>query len=167
MSILNHPSKLYKLGVRGVINMCYEYPGPKSDYSKLGIRQLRLPTVDHVEPKVELYEEAIKFIKYHQERNEKVYIHCKAGHGRAASVAFAWMIHENQDKDPSELNAALRKIRHVRKTLFKQKNILNFISRLGSYKSLTHSDVSESTIACEDSVKLTSDSTNVNSSKSD
>ena len=65
---------LNDLGVKGVINMCAEYPGPvmsihreitrnllrvfhtfviflqESSYSRLGLKQLRLPTDDHYEP---------------------------------------------------------------------------------------------------------------------
>lgn len=40
MGYMNHPDKLYKMGVRGVINMCYEYSGPKSHYARLGIKQV-------------------------------------------------------------------------------------------------------------------------------
>lgn len=53
MGFLGHPEQLHKLGVRGVVNMCYEYPGPISSYKKLGIKQLHLATVDHTEPSVE------------------------------------------------------------------------------------------------------------------
>jgi atypical dual specificity phosphatase len=38
---------------------------------------------------------AVEFISSFKEKGEKVYIHCKAGHGRAASVALCWLIHEN------------------------------------------------------------------------
>lgn len=96
MAILNHPSSLYKLGVRGVVNMCYEYEGPKAAYSKLGIKQLHLPNVDHFEVPVEDLKDAVEFIRQHKDRGEKVYVHCKAGHGRAASIALSWLIHENR-----------------------------------------------------------------------
>ncbi len=36
MSILGHPKQLHELGVRGVINMCAEYEGPKHAYMNLG-----------------------------------------------------------------------------------------------------------------------------------
>lgn len=97
MGLLGHPSELHKLGVRGVINMCYEYNGPKSYYSDLGIKQLHLPTVDHFEPTVSQMTEAIQFIKEYKKRGEKVYVHCKAGHGRAASIAMCWMMSELPD----------------------------------------------------------------------
>jgi atypical dual specificity phosphatase len=98
MNILGHPNELYKLGVRGVVNMCYEYPGPISSYDNLGIKQLYLPTVDHYEPSLEYMVKAVRFIQEHQERGEKVYVHCKAAHGRAASIALCWMLKQHPGK---------------------------------------------------------------------
>lgn len=98
MGFMGHPQALSKLGVKGVVNMCYEYNGPKGYYSQVGIQQLHLPTVDHTEPTVECLKDAVEFIKEHKKRGEKVYVHCKAGHGRAASVALSWLIAENPDK---------------------------------------------------------------------
>jgi atypical dual specificity phosphatase len=103
MGFLGHPDELYKLGVRGVVNMCYEYPGPKASYARLGMKQLYLPTVDHTEPRVEQMKEAVAFIKFHKDKGEKVYVHCKAGHGRAASIALCWMMHENR-KTPDKVS---------------------------------------------------------------
>lgn len=41
-----------KQNVRAVINMCDEYSGPVQTYRAFGIRQLKLPTVDHTEPEL-------------------------------------------------------------------------------------------------------------------
>ena len=98
MNILGHPDQLYNLGVRGVINMCYEYPGPIHRYATLGIKQLYLPTVDHYEPSLESMNAAVAFIEEHKARGEKVYVHCKAAHGRAASIAVCWMMKQNPGK---------------------------------------------------------------------
>lgn len=95
LAILNHPRILYELGVRGVVNCCCEYSGPINAYNALGITQLHLPCVDHYEADVTTLEEAVKFIQYYANRGEKVYVHCKAGHGRAAAVAFCWLITQN------------------------------------------------------------------------
>lgn len=103
MGFAGHPEELYKLGVRGVVNMCYEYNGPKDSYARLGMKQLHLPTVDHCEPQLSQMKEAVAFIKHHKDRGEKVYVHCKAGHGRAASIALCWMMHENA-KTPSKVS---------------------------------------------------------------
>lgn len=34
------------------MNLCKEYQGPDRSYNRLGIKHLRLPTVDHFEPSV-------------------------------------------------------------------------------------------------------------------
>jgi len=128
-SIAGHPQALYKSGVRGVVNMCAEYQGPKDEYAKLGIKQLRLPTVDHFEPTVECMREAVKFIADHKARGEKVLVHCKAGHGRAASIALCWLGHENPTKTPQELNSLMCSKRKVRKTLYKQQNVQAFFGK--------------------------------------
>ena len=104
---LGHPKKLHELGVRGVINMCLEYKGPKGSYEKLGMSQLYLPTNDHYESSAAQLKDAVKFIESHQKRGEKVYVHCKAGHGRAAAVALCWMAYQHPEIPTSTLNAAL------------------------------------------------------------
>ncbi len=96
MAFMGHPDLLHKLGVRGVVNMCSEYSGPISSYESLQMKQLRLPTVDHYESTLDQMIEGVKFIEQHKKRNEKVYIHCKAGHGRAAAMALCWLIHQNK-----------------------------------------------------------------------
>lgn len=129
-SAMGHPQHLSDMGVKGVINMCLEYRGPERSYEKLGITQLRLPTVDHFESSPEQLEEAIRFIESHQKRGERVYVHCKAGHGRAAAVALCWMAHEHPEIPPSTLNAALFGKRRVRKKLFRQKNVVAVLAAL-------------------------------------
>jgi hypothetical protein len=44
------------------------------------------------------------------------------------------MVHEQPETAPVDLNAHLRKLRHVRKTLYKQKNILAYIAKLNTAK---------------------------------
>ncbi len=114
VGFLGHPKELYKQGVRGVINMCEEYSGPLGYYSDLGITQLRLPTVDHFEPSLESMQEAMKFIEHHKKNGDMVYVHCKAGHGRAGAIGLCWMMHENLHRTAEENNIALSSIRKVR-----------------------------------------------------
>ena len=65
---------LSKLGVTGVVNMCYEYSGPKNSYSSLGIKQLHIPVVDHYEPSVDDLLAATEFITNHQKQGGRVYV---------------------------------------------------------------------------------------------
>lgn len=100
MGFMGHPEKMAKLGVKGVVNMCFEYSGPQTYYAQQGIRQLRLPVIDHTEPPLEYMKEAVSFIQRYKDKGEKVYIHCKAGHGRAAAITMGWLMHSNPDMTP-------------------------------------------------------------------
>lgn len=110
--------------------MCKEYKGPVSKYKILGMDELYLPTVDHFEPTVEDLERAVKFIRKHEAEGKKVYVHCRAGHGRSAAVVLAWLMTKDPDVDVKVLNEELCGIRNVRSTLWKQTNIKEFHSRL-------------------------------------
>ena len=73
-----------------MINLQDEWKGPVKAYAKYGIEQLRLPTIDHVEPTVDDMERAVAFIRRvrataDERRSEQrgVLIHCKGGHGRS------------------------------------------------------------------------------------
>jgi atypical dual specificity phosphatase len=123
MAILDHPRKLHDLGVTGVINLCAEYQGPVKAYNELGITQLWLPTVDHFEPSLDSMKDAVKFINERKAKGGKVYVHCKAGHGRGASIALCSLMDSNPSIDTMELNAKLCKVRKVRPALYKQPNI--------------------------------------------
>lgn len=131
LDFLNLPEKIsYDYGVRAVINMCDEYPGPLKKYKQLGIRQLWLPTVDHFEPSLEHLKDAVEFIAEHKALNKRVYVHCRVGHGRSAAVVFAWMLYNNPSADPRRLNQKLCDLRDVRKTLWRQPNLQRFHSWL-------------------------------------
>ena len=75
--------KLAKLGVRAVVNMCQEYPGPRKLYEKYQIEQLWLPTVDFNPPSLESVQRGVAFLKQKTEEKSRVYVHCKAEIGRA------------------------------------------------------------------------------------
>ena len=59
-----------------------------------------------------------------------MYVHCRAGHGRSAAIAYAWLLTKNPNVDLQQLNEELCTVRNVRKTLYQQPNILNFHSML-------------------------------------
>lgn len=61
---------------------------------------------------------------------KRVYVHCRAGHGRSAAVALAWLMYKHPDSDPRLLNQELCQLRDVRKTLWKQPNIREFHASL-------------------------------------
>lgn len=85
-------AKLKQLGVSGVINMCEEYPGPTGEYARLNIEQLWLPTIDFTHPRAEDVEAGAEFIERHVQASGKVYVHCKAGRARSATVVLWWLV---------------------------------------------------------------------------
>jgi atypical dual specificity phosphatase len=134
---LNVPKKLHeKYGVKSVINLCEEYKGPTRQYQKLGIRELHLPTTDHFEPSVQDMKTAVEFIRQHHDNKDdmgRVYVHCRAGHGRSAAVVYAWLMSKADDVDSldlEKLNDDLCRLRDVRKTLYQQPNVKEFRSWL-------------------------------------
>jgi atypical dual specificity phosphatase len=83
---------MYEEGVRAVVNTCEEYAGPVAEYESRGIEQLHIPTTDFTHPRLEDVEKAVDFVQAHVERGDTVYIHCKAGRARSATVALCWLM---------------------------------------------------------------------------
>lgn len=108
-------AKLYQLGVRAVVNTCEEYEGPLEEYKKFEITQLYLPTIDFTPPTLADVQAGVDFIEQHQAQGETVYVHCKAGRGRSATIALCAMI-KKYDIDPEE---ALRRLQAGRKQVLK------------------------------------------------
>jgi atypical dual specificity phosphatase len=133
-SFMDYPRRLKdEYGVSGVINMCKEWKGPTRQYKKLGMEELYLPTTDHFEPSQEDLISALSFIKRYEAQGKAVYVHCRAGHGRSGAVAYAWLLLKGYPKsvdDPKAVNADLRKLRDVRKSLWKQPNLTALRDRL-------------------------------------
>lgn len=83
---------MHQAGVRAVVNTCEEYAGPVTQYEKYGIDQLRIPTTDFTHPRLEDVARAVEFVQQHVQAGETVYIHCKAGRARSATVALCWLM---------------------------------------------------------------------------
>lgn len=88
--------KLAKLNVRSVINMCKEYPGPTQEYSQYGIEQLWLPTVDFNPPSLESVSRGVEFLQRKTAEHQTVYVHCKAGRARSATIVICWLVKYRQ-----------------------------------------------------------------------
>ena len=103
MPLQSDPQALFELGVRGVINTCKEYPGPTQEYQRLGMEQLWLPTVDFNPPSVEDITRGVDFIQRHATQGHKVYVHCKAGRARSATIVICWLVaHRNMTLEQAQ-----------------------------------------------------------------
>lgn len=59
----------------------------------MGVEQLRLSTVDLTGvPSLENLHRGVEFALRHRERGGSVYVHCKAGRSRSATLAAAYLI---------------------------------------------------------------------------
>ncbi len=83
---------MHAAGVRAVVNTCEEYLGPQSEYREFGIEQFHMPTTDFTHPRLDDVSRAVEFVQQHAESGETVYIHCKAGRARSATVAICWLM---------------------------------------------------------------------------
>jgi atypical dual specificity phosphatase len=92
MPLHSDPQRLFDIGVRGVVNTCKEYAGPTAKYQRLGIEQLWIPTVDFNPPSVADIQLGVDFIQKHVEQGHKVYVHCKAGRARSATIVICWLV---------------------------------------------------------------------------
>lgn len=99
-------TRLQALGVGAVVNTCEEYSGPQAAYQQSEIEQLRIPTVDFTPPSLEHIERAVQFIDQQIARGKKVYVHCKAGRGRSATVVLCWLV-ANRHMTPEAAQAHL------------------------------------------------------------
>ncbi|KAI9209731.1 protein-tyrosine phosphatase-like protein, partial [Polychytrium aggregatum] len=85
--------------VAAVINVCRKHEwvvpdhDPESLYSELGIAYLSLPTVDFQVPTVEAVTSGIQVTRCIKSNpSSGVYIHCKAGKGRSATLGLCYLI---------------------------------------------------------------------------
>lgn len=101
MPMRSDVARLATEGVTAVVNMCKEYPGPLDLYEKYGIEQLWLPTVDFNPPSLADVEKGVQFIHQKIASGGSIYIHCKAGRARSATVLLCYMV-KYQDLSPSE-----------------------------------------------------------------
>lgn len=119
-------------GVRAVVNLCEEFPGPVEAYGRMGIEQLHLPTVDFSPPALAEIERGVAFIQAHAAKGETVYVHCKAGRGRSATVVICWLI-KARGLSPTDAEQFVRERRpHIARGLHRRGEVLAFYERLSA-----------------------------------
>lgn len=123
-------ANLYQEGVRAVINMCQEYPGPVDAYKKLGIEQLWLPTIDFQPPSMEHVVQGVEFIQQVVDRGDKVYVHCKAGRARSATVVLCWLVKHRKMSVEAAQALLLLKRPHVHAKLTERTVVREYAKQL-------------------------------------
>ena len=129
---VKHVDKLKALGVTGVVNTCDEYQGPVAQYEVAGIEQLYVPTIDFTHPTLESVVQAVEFIQSHADKGGLVYVHCKAGRARSATIVVCWLIHAH-GLTPQEAQSYLQERRgHVNPKVFERAVVRAFYEEHGT-----------------------------------
>ncbi|XP_061924691.1 phosphatidylglycerophosphatase and protein-tyrosine phosphatase 1 isoform X1 [Entelurus aequoreus] len=103
--------------VRGVITMNESYEtkyfcNSAEEWQASGVQQLRLSTVDITGvPSLENLRRGVEFALQHREKGNSVYVHCKAGRSRSATLAAAYLIRQLHCVTPEEACQKLASIR--------------------------------------------------------
>ena len=122
-------ARLQALGVAAVVNTCEEYAGPQTAYQKSGIEQLRVPTTDFTPPSLEHINQAVQFMDEQIAQGKKVYVHCKAGRGRSATVVLCWLV-ANRQMTAEQAHAHLvAKRPHVNRGLAQRQVVREFVAQ--------------------------------------
>jgi atypical dual specificity phosphatase len=130
---------MHEAGVRAVVNTCEEYAGPTEQYEHYDIEQLWIPTTDFTHPRLEDVEKAVEFVQQHVKQDETVYIHCKAGRARSATVALCWLM-KYRGMSPAEAQAQLLKSRpHINPQLTQRPVVQQFANKLNAADGPTSS----------------------------
>ena len=77
------------------INEDYElqwFTPSSKEWQKLGVDHYQFSVVDRAPPSLEVINNAVEVIQRYSQRNECVYIHCKSGRGRSATIVAGYVI---------------------------------------------------------------------------
>lgn len=122
-------------GVKAVVNTCEEYAGPVIRYEAAGIEQLRIPTTDFTHPRLADVKLAVEFVQRHVASGDTVYIHCKAGRARSATVALCWLIKYRGMTAEGAQKLLLEKRPHINPHLTERPVVQQFIQELEAPES--------------------------------
>ncbi|XP_077085120.1 phosphatidylglycerophosphatase and protein-tyrosine phosphatase 1 isoform X2 [Siphateles boraxobius] len=102
--------------IRGIITMNEEYEtkyfcNSAEEWRAVGVEQIRLDTVDLTGvPSLEHIHKGVDFTLRHRQQGSSVYIHCKAGRSRSATIVAAYLIrlHCWSPEEACEMLASVR-----------------------------------------------------------
>lgn len=120
---------LAEQGVTGVVNTCEEYAGPQEAYQKHRITQLRVPTTDFAHPTLDSVNRAVDFIDRQAEAGGTVYVHCKAGRARSATVALCWLVRRYGMTPEQAQSLLLEKRPHVNRLVYARPVVKAFVEQ--------------------------------------
>ncbi|MCG3126807.1 MAG: hypothetical protein CHACPFDD_01662 [Phycisphaerae bacterium] len=118
--------ELAGMRVGAIVNMCEEFSGFAPELRALDMRQLYLPTLDYHSPSAARLREGVEFIERQIAEGRKVYVHCKAGRGRSATLVLCYLM-RRYGLDPRSAQTRLKTARpHVNSRLSERQAVRDF-----------------------------------------
>ena len=62
------------------------------EWQKLGVQQYHFSVVDRESPSMDVIHKALQVIHRYRQKNKSVYVHCKSGQGRSATIVASYLI---------------------------------------------------------------------------
>jgi protein-tyrosine phosphatase len=114
--------------------MCAEYNGPRKTYEKYHIKQLHLPTVDCTSPSLKSIEKAMEFMNEAYTKNQKIFVHCKTGMARSATIVLCHLV-ANENLSPENALILLKEKRaEITTTITDYTSVKLFLASLKNNK---------------------------------
>lgn len=101
---------IVKNDIRAVLNISSEWLDDTDFYNRNNISHLNIPVKDLAAPSQEHLGEAVRYIRKHINRGEKILVHCAKGRGRSATMICAYLA-QTINKTPLQVISEMKKIR--------------------------------------------------------
>ena len=101
---------IMKNDIRAVLNTTIEWIDDTDFFIRNSISSLNIPVKDLSAPSQEHLTEAVRYIRKHINRGEKILVHCAKGRGRSATIICAYLA-QTTNKTPLQVMSEIKKIR--------------------------------------------------------
>lgn len=123
---------LKNMGIGAVLNLCGECHCYEALLRQYDMNYMYLPVVDFTSPDLDTVLKALSFISDQVENDKKVYVHCRAGRGRSATVVLCWLIREMGVNPEDAMDFLISKRPNVNKKIYQRKVVKEFYKKLHS-----------------------------------
>lgn len=160
-----------KMGVKAVVSMNEPYelkfitPTP-AQWSERGVEQLNLPVVDFIgTPSRQQIQQGVQFIHDHVSKERTVYIHCKAGRSRSATMLACYLLRHWQLTPQQATSFLIEKRSHVVFGDTNLKTIQQYYDYLKTNKLIPEIPITSQPTSQQNNNNKESESSSTNSTK--
>jgi len=116
--------ELERVGIRAVLNLCWEFPRVSGIDRVPGLATARVPILDGAAPTDRQFRDACACVARWRAEGRFVLIHCAQGHGRTATVAAAVLCELGLASDAEEALSLIRSARPLARPCGEQRAAL-------------------------------------------